>query len=366
MNRTPANVNSSLASRPKAGRRGPARVNAANIRDVAALAGVSPATVSRVISDSANVSLATRKRVEDAMAQLNYVVNGLAQSMTGRGNRSVAFFVDQMIGPTFADIARGVEEVASGAGHIFAIMTTQYDEEREMNLLKRMREQRAAAVIMVGATSMSEEYRERIAKYADYLSTVDVRLVVCARPEIPGLPEIPSAHYDNAGGAAAITKHLIDLGHRKILFVGGATDHSTSHDRLAGYRRALATAGIEVDEKLILSSGFNAIDGESAIREALGLGLDFTAAVCVRDAVAVGALRALKASGLRVPEDVSVTGYDDEPFMEDLTPALTTVRIPFHELGLRAADLALNEVADRHVELPVEVIIRGSTAAPRQ
>lgn len=349
-----------------AGRRGPARVSAANIRDVAAKAGVSQATVSRVISDSANVSLGTRKRVEDAMNELNYVVNGLAQSMTGRGNRSVAFFVDQMLGPTFADIARGVEEVSSAAGHIFSIMTTHHDESREMDLLKRMREQRAAAVILVGSSSMTDAYRERIRGYAEYLSAVDVKLVVCARPEIPGLPEIPSAHYDNQGGAAAITNHLIQLGHRKILFAGGVANHSTSHDRLAGYRQALTDNGLEIDNRLILERGFDTNDGEAAVNEAFDNGLEFTAVVGVRDAVAVGALRAIRAAGLRVPEDISVTGYDDEPFMGDLTPGLTTVRIPFHDLGTCAANLALGDPNEKHTVLPIEVVVRGSTAPPRK
>jgi LacI family transcriptional regulator len=359
------NENSSMQKPRKPGRRGPARVNAANIRDVAARAGVSPATVSRVISDTANVSLSTKKRVEDAMAELNYVVNGLAQSMTGRGNRSVAFFVDQMIGPTFADIARGVEEVSSDAGHIFSIMTTQHDADREMELLKRMREQRAAAVIMVGASSMTEEYCKKMKRYVEYLSAVDVKLIVCARPEVPGLPGIPSAHYDNQGGTAAITEHLIGLGHRKILFVGGVNDHSTSHDRLAGYLQALTKHGIAIDERLILEQGFDLQDGEAAINSALEASLSFTAAVCVRDAVAIGALRAIKAAGLKVPLDISVTGYDDEPFMGDLSPGLTTVRIPFHDLGVAAANLALNDPKEKHIVLPVEVVVRGSTAPPR-
>ncbi|WP_426225763.1 LacI family DNA-binding transcriptional regulator [Pseudarthrobacter sp. DSP2-3-2b1] len=347
------------------GTRGPARFSTTNLRDVALHARVSPATVSRVISENPSVRPETRERVLASMAELNYVVNGLARSMTGRGSRAIAFLVNNMVGPTFAEIATGVEESTSASGNRVTMLTTHGDPDRELELLIQMCEQRAAAVLLVGATPTDASFTDRLHRYSELLASVGAQLVLCGRPEDPALPDVASVYYDNYGGTLSSTRHLIHLGHRRIIFHGAATNHTTAEDRLRGYRDALHEAGIEVAEDLIIPDAFNVREAQERMDNILAAGTKFSAVVGVRDEAAVGAIRALRKRGVSIPDDVSVVGFDDVPFMEDLTPSLTTVRAPYRQIGKLAGELAVAAGSDLHKVLPVELQIRESSAEAR-
>lgn len=337
------------------------------IRDVARAAGVSVTTVSRVLAGEDVVRERTRQQVQEAIASLNFTVNAHARALAGGTSRTVGFLVEQMVGPSFAALASGVESEASDRGHLLMMSTTHGDPAREDALVTVMREQRAAAVLLVGAVHVEEQYETRVASWADSLTAVGSRLVLCGRPALSQRPDVASVQYDNVAAGRAVTEHLLELGHERMLFVA-FTNSSTSQERLQGHREALSAAGVDADPELILSgTEFNPEGGERAVADALERGLSFTAVVAVTDVVAAGVLRALRAAGRAVPEDVSVTGIDDDPQASDLAPPLTTVAIPFGEVGRVAAQLALapEGAGNRHEVLAGELVVRASTAKPR-
>ena len=347
----------------RGGSRGPARVGSVNLRDVAAKAGVSPATASRVFGGSESVHAETRARVLAAAAELGYVMNGLARSMLGRGPRTIAFVVRQMIGPTFAALAAGVESLATENGYLLLICTTGADAEREREVITTLQEQRVFAVLLVGSSDSGATFETRMTQYARELATIDAPLIFCGRPPIEGHPEIVSVEYDQKAGIAASIDHLESLGHRDIVYVGQPRGRTTAELRMDGYIAAMASTGLA--EPRIVESDNTEDDSARAVGELLDAGTAATALVCMTDNIAVGAYRALRARGMRIPGDMSVVGFDDVPIVADLTPGLTTVRPPFREVGVDAAEIALGLRPSANVLLAPQLIVRGSTAPPR-
>ncbi|MFF9563897.1 LacI family DNA-binding transcriptional regulator [Leifsonia sp. NPDC014704] len=347
----------------RAGTRGPARVGAVNLRDVAAHAGVSPATASRVFGGSAKVHDATREKVLASAHQLGYVVNGLARAMQGRGPRTVAFVVRFMIGPTFASLAAGAERVAGENGHLLFMSTTHGSPEREAELIATLREQRVAAVLLVGSTESDPSFDARVAAYARDLADVDAPLILCGRPPVAG-ESLVAVDYDQRAGVGMAVDELVRLGHRRIAYVGEPRGMTTAEQRMDGYRQALERHGIAFDPQL-LREGLNfEDDGERAVQRLLADDTGATAIVCMTDNIAVGAYRAARKAGLRIPEDLSVVGFDDAPIVGDLTPGLTTVHPPFYEVGVTAAEIALGLAPAESVLLQPRFVERGSTAPP--
>jgi len=191
------------------------------------------------------------------------------------------------------------------------------------------------------------------------------RLVLCGRPPLgPGAP-VTVNEYDNEGGAYAQVAHVLAQGHQRVLFLGGKSDHSTAQGRERGYLAAHRARGVEPAEELVLHGDFTRDSGHRLMREALEQKLDFTAVVAATDMVAAGALTALHEAGLSVPRDVSLAGYDDIPFARDLHPALTTVHVPYEELGRLAVRTALGRepnTPDEHLLLGTHVVVRDSVA----
>ncbi|MDT0344259.1 LacI family DNA-binding transcriptional regulator [Streptomyces litchfieldiae] len=339
------------------------------IRDVARQAGVSVATVSRVLAGNYPVTHSTRTKVLRAVRQLDYVANAHAKALAGSGVETIALVLDDITWPAFAQIGAGVEQEAARRGRLCLVCTTQGDQQRELAVVNLMREQHAAAVILVGGLQYTAEYRERMGRFARSLDSVGSRLVLCGRPPIgEGLP-VTVVEYDNEGGAYVATAHLLGAGHRRILFLGGERGQSTATGRLAGHERALAAYGLEPDPELLTYADFSRESGLRRVREAVRASTSFTAVFAATDMVALGALEGLREAGLRVPEDVSLVGYDDIPVARELTPRLTTVHVPFDELGRTAARLVLDRRegvgggGDR-VLLGTHVSIRDSTAPP--
>ena len=304
-------------------------------------------------------------RVVEAADRLGYVVNGLARSMMGRGPRAVAFVVASMVGPTFAAMAAAVERVANDNGHLFLLSTTQHDWDREARLIETLREQRAVATLLVGSSPSSDEYDQRVAGYARDLAATGARLVLCGRPPIRSHPEIASASYDNAGGVAAVVRHLAGLGHRRIAFLNLPDGMTTPLERRKGFLEGLASLGTPAVHELIRPSGNSEAEGEAATLALVDQAPDVTAIACATDNIAVGAYRALRKRGLRIPADISVAGFDDVPVVGDLTPALTTVHPPFASVGETAAKMALGLDDRSMVVLPTSLMVRDSTGPAR-
>ncbi|MDT0446524.1 LacI family DNA-binding transcriptional regulator [Streptomyces johnsoniae] len=334
-------------------------------------AGVSVATVSRVLSGSYPVTRHTRQRVLRAVEELDYVANSHARALRGQATESVAFVVNDVRGPSFALVAHGVEEEAARRGRLCLICTTQGHAERELAVVRTMRAQRAGAVILVGGVMDDERYRRRLAEVARSLEASGSRLVLCGRPPIGDGVPATVIEYDNEAGAHAAVSHLLARGHRRIAFVGAdPLGTTTATARLAGYRRALREHGGDEDERLVIESDFERDTAHDRIVGSIRGGLAFTAVFAVTDSAAAGALTALNDCGLRVPEDVSLVGYDDVAPATDLRPRLTTVHVPYEELGRAAVRLSLGlregtiSAADQHLVLGTHLVIRESTAPP--
>ncbi|TDT97481.1 LacI family transcriptional regulator [Streptomyces sp. 846.5] len=357
------------AKREGDARRG-SEIKRGTIKEVAARAGVSPATVSRVIGGTYPVASSTRTRVQRAMRDLDYVVNAYARALVASTSNTVAFVVNDITGAFFAHIARGVEQQATAEGRLCLVCTTHGDPARELAVINLMREQRAEAVVLVGGAPSTPGYGERMVKLARALDAAGSRLVLAGRPSLgPDVPETV-VEYDNEGGAFAMTSYLLSLGHERIVLLGTQPGLSTSDERVSGYERALRSRGLTPDQSLMVPGEFSRESGYELTRRLLADGVGFTAVYAITDMVAAGVLHALREAGLRVPEDVSVVGNDDIPLAQELYPALTTVHIPHEELGRTAVRLALNRAdhpgAQQRMKMGTHVVVRDSAGpAPR-
>ncbi|MFD5909778.1 LacI family DNA-binding transcriptional regulator [Streptomyces massasporeus] len=348
----------------RARRKGSEGDRPATIRDVAAKAGVSVATVSRALAGNYPVSEETRARVTAAVASLHYVVNVHAKALSGRVPGPVALVIRDITGPSLAHVAAGVEQEAGSRGRLSLVCSTQGDTGREDDLVQLMREQHAAAVVLVGGAVPDDAYHRRMADYARALDAAGSRLVLVGRPPLPPGVPVTVVEYDDRGGARQAVTHLLEAGHRRILFLSGEPGLSSAEQRRAGCLDALCAQGVPQAGELEIPGPYTRASGHARTRDALRSGLEFTAVFGGSDAVAVGALAALREAGLRVPRDVSLVGFDDVPFATDLTPPLTTVRVPYEELGRSAVRLALERekraAGDDHVVLSTRLVIRQS------
>ncbi|MDT0445835.1 LacI family DNA-binding transcriptional regulator [Streptomyces johnsoniae] len=352
------------------GQPGGAATGRATLKDVAHRAGVSVPTVSRVIAGNYPVASATRRRVEKALRELDYVANTHARALRGHGAQTVAFVLKDVRGPSFAEVAHGIEEEASRRGRLCLVCVSGGDPARELEAVHLMRQQGAEAVILIGSVRDDEPYRRQMSAIARSLHQSGSRLVLCGRPA-PG-DSVPATvvEYDNEGGAHAITSRLLAAGHRRVLFFGGDAELTTSAERLAGYRRALSDFGVPFDAALVEKVPFDRGEAYLSMRARLHRDRDFTGVFALTDAVAAGALRALAEAGLSVPRDVSLVGFDDVPPATDLRPQLTTVHVPYEEMGRTAVRLALDRrgdgpgVPEQHVLLGTHVVVRESVAPP--
>lgn len=376
------------------------------IREVAERAGVSMATVSRVLSGNHPVPASTRARVLRAARDLDYVANAHARALVGGGRKMVAVVLRQVTSPFYAQVAEGVEAEAAARGWLCLVGTTGGDPGRELEFVQLMREEGARLVILVGGVVEDDAYRERVAHYAQALASAGARLVLCGRPAPD--PDIPAlvVEFDNEAGARAITGHLLSAGHRRIVFLGGLPGNTALDARVAGYRAALAEHGLGPEAAHVVDCGLGRAAGHRAMTELLKAGgvgsrdtatpetatsgtgtLDtatrdaanpgtatpdaaparFTAVFAGDDMVAAGALRAIADAGLRVPQDISVVGYNDIPLAEDFNPPLTTVRTPAEELGRAAVRIALRDpehAAGAHHLLGTHIVVRDSVQPP--
>ncbi len=365
---------------------------AVTLADVAARAGVSAATVSRVLNGNYPVAGSTRERVLRAVDDLHYVVNGHARALAAATSDLVGVLVNDVADPFFGLIASAVQgEISGGAeqpsglpagtGKLAVVCNTGGSPEAELNYLTLLERQRAAGVVLTGGAVEGTGHSTAVAGRLARLSASGTRIVLCGRPPVPELADIagPAADsvmtvaFDNRGGAQRLTEHLLALGHRTIGYVAGPAERSTTRHRLEGHRAALAEAGLagspaELD-RLTVHGYYDRSSGYDAALELLRREPALTAVVAANDTVALGVCAALRERGLRIPEDVSVAGFDDLPFSVDAAPALTTVRIPLQEAGARAGRLVMGRQAAPPGGLATvrtELMVRASTAAPRK
>jgi LacI family transcriptional regulator len=333
-------------------------VRRATIRDVAARAGVSHQTVSRVINESTNVSASTRERVLAAIEELNYVPNSIARGFSRNRTHSLGVVTDDISDFVFGHIIAGAEAEARRRGYFLIIGSVERDAD-ESSYLRIMLERRVEGFILVRPSVPF------IGEHLEAVQRAGVPFVLVGTSRVPGVAVVES---DNHRGGYQATRHLLELGHRRIATVVGPAGWPPAIERLEGYREALGEFGVSPDAGLEESAYDWGIEaGQAATARLLARQRKFTALFAHCDLIALGAIACLREAGLRVPDDVSVVGFDDVPVAAVVDPPLTTVHQPVQEKGAFAAGLLLAHLtgaralrAQAHV-LPCELVRRGST-----
>jgi LacI family transcriptional regulator, galactose operon repressor len=331
----------------------------ATIREIARAAGVSIATVSRVVNGRPDVSPQTREAVLRVVREHGFSTNRNARALSGGRTGLVGVTLPILEAAYFAVIVSGTAEALYEHDMRIVLCPTLHQHEREVTLLDRlMHGTTDGAVLMLPEESNAELRALQETGYP----------FVVVDPRVQLDQGIPSVSAANASGARAATEHLLSLGHRRIGAILGPPDWMASTERLNGYRSALAAAGVLPAAELVVESDFSIESGEEAAAALLDLPERPTAIFGFNDNVAIGALRAAAAHGLTVPDDLSVVGFDDSEESGLVTPALTTVRQPLAEMGRMAVSLLLRlldhqRVEAMSIELATRLVVRDSTAA---
>jgi LacI family transcriptional regulator, galactose operon repressor len=329
------------------------------ISDVASRAGVSVATVSRVLNGNYPVAEPTRARVMVAVRDLGYIANAHARALIKSTSGTVGVLLHDVSDPYFEEIVRGIQEVADQHGKLVVLCSSLRDPLREIAYIEMLRAQRVDAVILTSGYVEDDEFLTALHEQARGLRAQGSRLVLCGAYPIRAPAVIP----DNAGGAFRITSHLLQLGHRRIAHLTGPPLFSTTEERLRGYQGALASFGLTPDPDLIVAGDFSRDGAYASCLQLLDLGIGFSAMFAANDIMAIGALAAFRERGVEVPRDISLVGFDDIPISRDLTPPLTTVAVPMAEIGRRAMQLTLDPlpIIEIPVRIPTEIVVRQST-----
>jgi DNA-binding LacI/PurR family transcriptional regulator len=330
------------------------------IQDVARAAGVGVGTVSRVLNESPLVSDATRARVQEVIDDLGYRPSSLARALSLGRTSTVAVIVPHFTRPSVVERLRGLAEIVKGSEYELVLFDVENPEQREERFVMASRADRAAGLVIVSLSADPDEI--------DRMAALSVPAVFLDR-HVEGLPDV---HIDDLAGGRKATEHLLGLGHRRIAFVGdddrAGLGFTSSDDRLAGYRRALAGAGVDFDAALTRVGPPTREAAHRLTADLLELDSPPTAVFAVSDLQAFGVIEAARERGLDVPADLSVMGFDDIDVSVYL--GLTTVRQPLYESGRIAAEMLLDLLGGTDdppagVELPTELVIRKTTAPPR-
>jgi LacI family transcriptional regulator len=328
---------------------------AITIHDIARRAGVSPSTVSRVLNGGTPVAAAKRAAVMAIINSLHYRPNVVAQGLARGKSHSVGVLAQEISNLFFGQILKGIEHRLRGTGY-YPLFASGWHAHEAIDALEMLLAHRVDSLIIVGGW-VADEYLQQVAE--------QVPLVAISRT-VAGL-EDHCVQVENFHGAYKATKHLIDLGHQQIAHVTGLPHHPHAIDRREGYCQALVDAGLAVDADLILEGDFEEPSGLEAVQELIRTRKRFTALFMSNDRMAYGALLALYRQGFRVPEDVSVVGFDDQPSSAYTLPPLTTVRQPTFEIGAATAEAVLRLLQGERLSLPVvptTLVVRDSTAPP--
>ena len=323
------------------------------VKEIAAAANVSVATVSRALQRPEIVNENTRQRIHDVVKRLGYTPNALARNLRTARTRLIVALLPDIANPFFSEVIRGIEQVAHENGYSVLLGETQGSLVREQ-------------------------------AYADMVAARQADGIITMSPRVPAIPiqgrlpvvnaceyvkdgQVSSVYIDNVAAAGVAVDYLVMLGHREIAFVAGPPSSPISVDREQGFRAALQRAKLSAQSAPVAAGDFSIESGERAVELLISQGKPFTAVFCSNDEMAIGAMRALISHGLRVPEDVSVVGFDDIRFARYTSPPLTTVAQPKNALGREAMSMMLEllndpEVPPRKRVLSADLVVRGSTA----
>jgi LacI family transcriptional regulator len=334
------------------------------IQDVAARAGVSAMTVSRVLNHSTRVAPETRQRVEQAIAALGYLPNALASGLLKGRTRTIALIVSDIGNPFFTTVVRGVEDIAQRNGYTVILGNSDESVEKERQYVTALLGKQIDGLVIAPAGNASRATLEAVRRRGNPFVLVD--------RDVEGI-DADVVIGDNIGGAQILTNHLLQLGHRRIALVNGQRDVATARDRRRGFERAMREAGLTPDPALIMESNYQRDGGREATQRLLALppAQRPTAIFACNNFLAVGVVEALRAAQLSIPDDVALVSFDDIELASALDPFLTVMAQPVRSFGTIAAQFLLEQLEDaskwqpRRVVLAPQLIVRKSCGAQR-
>lgn len=330
-----------------------------SIKDIARAVGVSHPTVSRALHGSPLVHPETAMQIRRKADELGYKASMVARSLVTRKTQTIGLVVTTIADPFYGEIVSGVEEVTTERGYSVILANCQIDPQREISVVRSLQERRVDG-ILVAASRVGDFY-------LSLMSEMEVPIVVINNQHDGEF--VYSVSIDDHGGAERATNHLIELGHKKIAYIGDPPGCRTDADRLAGYKSAHAAAGLPVRSEYLAQGDGLPSRGFDCAKELLSLPDRPTGIFCYNDMTLLGALRAAADCGLSVPADLSLVGFDDLFFAQYLEPAITTIRQPKREMGRQATDLLFallnDETPEKKNLVEGELVVRSSTAPPR-
>ncbi len=332
------------------------------LKDIAQLAAVSVMTVSKALRDEPDVSETTRTKIKKLAHDLGYVPNTSAQGLRTNTTKLLGLVIPSTLNPIYARIVSAIEERTHDLGYDLLITQTQNKPEREDACLRRLLARRVDGLLITPVYRFEAEariYQEITARKTP---------AVLLGPPAPFCKNFPSLETQELIGSYSATKHLLDLGHKKIAYLTGPPAAPWAHERFEGYRRALREAGLQPDDKLVFQAGSTIEDGARATLQMVNEGCQPTAVQAVSDLVAIGCAETLMQQGLEIPRDISLVGFGNVLVAELFRVPLTTVRQPKHRLGIAAVEALLKLIRKEPVEfspLPAELEVRKSSAPPR-
>ncbi len=325
---------------------------AVSIKDIAKAAGVSPSTVSRALSDHPRISQETKERIRHLAKEMEYTPSLLARSLVTQDTATVGVVITMASDPFLTHLVTSIEEVAREQGYSVLMSSSYLDPDRELELVAAFHGRRSKGIIVIGS--------QIVDGYLQLHDRLPLPIVLTNCRTYPY-----SVSTDNLAGVRQAIEHLVQLGHRRIAYVANRRSYRSNLDRLTSYQQVLAASGIAVDEDLIIEGDGSLQRGNAAARILLSHSQPPTAVFCFNDMTAIGVLSALQQAKIRVPEQMSVVGFDDVEFAAHCYPRLTTVRQPTDLMGQRLIHMLLALIQGQEdvgpEVLPAELVIREST-----
>ncbi|MBP1964392.1 LacI family DNA-binding transcriptional regulator [Paenibacillus aceris] len=331
------------------------------IYDVAQAAGVSIATVSKVINATGRISDKTRKHVHSVMEQLKYQPSMVASALTGKSTYTIGLTLPDLANPFFAEIARSVEDRGHEHGFSVFICSTDNDPDKEVKYLSLLMQKRVDG--MISATRIqNDHFLKKLIQ-----QNIPIALITGEMPTLA----VDTVMVDDYLGGFQAGNHLVELGHRQIAILVEDMDNMSNRERIRGCKQALGNAGLQVEEHLIATGGFTVETGQKAMLQLLQLEDRPSAVFACNDLLAIGAIRAAREAGMQLPNDLSVVGFDNTILATLIDPPLTTIAQPIQEIGRRAVDLLVQEikgekVLKQRVVLLPELVLRNSSVSYKE
>jgi DNA-binding LacI/PurR family transcriptional regulator len=330
-----------------------------SIKDIARSANVSYSTVSRALAHSPRVKAETRDRIQQLALEMGYSPSAVARSLVTNRTRTIGIIATTITDLFQAEIIQAIQRTALRHNHSVILTQSGPESERELAELEALRERRVDGIILISIRAAGE--------YASVLQGSGIPLVFINDP--CNVDYGHSLKVDSFAGACEAVRHLLDLGHRSVAYIAGPSANWDNDQRLAGYQETLRANDLPVQPALIVGDGRRAEDGIRSMQQLLRLPSPPTAVFCYDDTVALGAIRAVHGADLRVPQDMSVVGFDDVHLASYFEPPLTTIAQPKREMGQKAVEMVLavlrNAEKVEDCVMPVRLVVRESTMPPR-